>query len=267
MKFELDENDGIGNHLQKFPVWCEIGRPPIQYRIKGERNKNNTALFDKLVEIVGTNESKGGEFFSFRGRKKVGNEFKLNCEHFGFNDQEVCKKWLPVKWEVSDHTIPYDVVLCNGSANEDTWIRKRYHRWNEVIEVLINQGYSVACIGTPMEYVYPAVDLTHLDIVQSADIVSQCKLALVNDTAFYHFANIIGKQNIVVFTATSRVKNCNEFFHAYSYVIIPGVGCDPCGPDRPGSGVYWDNCSYWKCAMFDPKIIIDTALEALNGSK
>jgi len=263
MRFELNENDGIGNHLQKFPVWMELGRPPIQYRIKGSRNKNNTALFDKLVEIVGIDPSVDESLFTLQGRKKEGNEFKLNCEHFGLNDKEVCEKHLPIKWESNADS--YDVVLCNGAANESIWLRKRYHRWNEVVEALIDKGYSVACIGTPEEYVYPAVDMTHLDIVQSADIVAKCKLLMVNDTAFYHLANIIGIPNIVVFTATSRVKNYSEYFHAYSYVITPNLKCSPCAPDRPGSGVYWDDCKYWKCAMFDPKIIIDTALEALNA--
>jgi hypothetical protein len=261
MTMKLFCNDGIGNQLQKFPVWLALGSPRIKYKIKRNGQPAKTELFDELCNRVGFNNIESP--FTFADRNRDGNEFRNNCACFGFSDKEVCEEFLPFKWKTTLKK-KYDIVLCNGGFDDFQWQRKKYQRWNEVIKVLVDQGYSVASIGTPCQYVYPAVDMTHLSILESVDLIQNCKLFMSNDTGLYHMANLIGKQNIVVFTATSIEKNYNEYFHAYSYLLHPNLGCS-CQDPRPGTGPRWDRCKHFRCWEFPPQIIIDTALEALNG--
>ena len=142
----------------------------------------------------------------------------------------------------------YDVVVHNGCSlqNPSEWQRKKYPGMEELVAYLEGHGLRVASIGASAEY-SGGVKETGLDLRSSASIIKNSKLFISNDTGTYHLAAAMKKQGIVLFTATSTIKNYHPTFHRTIKVVTAGVECQPCQFHDT-----WNKCSAstynnWKC--------------------
>jgi ADP-heptose:LPS heptosyltransferase len=161
----------------------------------------------------------------------------------------------------------YDVVICNGGMNNATWMRKRYQKWNEVVSKLKTMGYSVACIGRKNEYIYDAVDLTEIGLIETINILNACKVFASNDSGFFHVACALNKPTVCVFTATNPYKNTDKIFHRSADIIVPNLSCFPCQGREDNLWVVvdrWNSCNDWKCTGIDSDIVVKQILRRLN---
>jgi len=283
--FQVDS--GIGNQLQRYPVWRFYKEIYSDMRIvfpyrQGHDTAESFSLFEMLAGEEGIHSpdcfvDDGDEVIScirnaIRNRSThtentayaSGNEFDNNCSITDVTPESLCDRYLPAKFPKSRKR--YDVIICNGGLNSFEWLRKRYQRYHLVIKQLQDAGYSVGCVGLPNEYVYPADNLTGNGLIESAKLISSCKLFISNDTGLYHFANLIGKPNIVIFTATNVGKNYNEHFHRCATVVESPCECAPCQKEGYGTHERWHDCQDYICGQFNHKVIVDEALFRLGKS-
>jgi ADP-heptose:LPS heptosyltransferase len=91
-------------------------------------------------------------------------------------------------------------------------------------------------------------------------IIKNCKLFLGTDSGLYHCANALEVKNIVLFTATSIVKNYDNRFHKYSTILgRDDLDCRPCQAARRWA----KDCKSWECQRIDPKLIVGKIKELL----
>jgi hypothetical protein len=188
-----------------------------------------------------------------------------------------CKEVLPIDWsefrgvDLSKSVRSYDVIVCNGSHNTFPWLKKRYMRWHEVVDILKKKGLSVLSIGSPDEYIYGADDGIGLPLTESIDLVSQCKVFAGNCSGMTHIANALGKDTVYLLTLTSQEKNIDlEGFHCFSHPIQQRV-CKHQPGQRPPAWALTAECSGcydWKCAYEqDPMYIANTILKVYENGK
>ena len=155
----------------------------------------------------------------------------------------------------------FDVVLCDGYKKTDAldWSVKSYAHYEELTTEFVSKGFSVASIGSKNEYIKGTVDMTSLTFMDSLSLINNSKLLISNDTGMYHCANLMGTKNIVIFTAMSRAKNYNKYFHKDSIVMYrKDIDCAPCQGVRN-----WATCKDWKCKDIPVETIFNVAKEFL----
>ena len=159
----------------------------------------------------------------------------------------------------------YDVVIHNGYNRYGSadWSIKSYQHYGDVAWALQDKGYNVASVGSRGEYISGTSNQTGLDLLSTIGIIKNSKLFLSNDSGLYHCANAVKTDNIVIFTATSIIKNYDSRFHKYSTIIgRDDLECRPC---QVGRG--WKKCDHWGCREINPQIICDAVMERLNEYK
>jgi len=147
----------------------------------------------------------------------------------------------------------YDIVIHDGYNRHGAanWSIKSYPYYEEVVKLL--DEFKTCSVGAKNEYIEGTDDKTGLDLLTTGGIIKNCKVFLSNDSGLYHYANVLGIKNIVIFTATSIKKNFDSRFHKYSTIVgRDGLECRPC---QDGHG--WKNCKTWECRNIDPKLIAD----------
>lgn len=156
----------------------------------------------------------------------------------------------------------YDIVIINGynPYGSTDWSIKSYPYYDKVVE-LLNKKYKICSIGAKREYIKGTYDETGLPLLDSLGIIKNSKLLISNDSGMYHCANALEIPNIVIFTATSILKNYDKRFHKYSVIIGRNdLKCRPCQ-----AGHKWEKCKTWECREIDPQIIVDN-VEKINDS-
>jgi len=166
-------------------------------------------------------------------------------------------KYSPNKAEI------FDAIICNGGTLNATWARKRYTRWNDVATLLKEKDLKVASVGLPHEFVQGTVDRTGIGPLDTMNLISRTRLFLANDSGLYHFASVIGIPTVVVFTATSSVKNHHPVFHRSAEVVEGWShgGCPaPCQGAKDSWAFLptWPNCRRFRCSAFEPLHIMNT---------
>jgi len=195
---------------------------------------------------------------------------EVNHRNAIINDaDEFMEKNLPLNWHKIRGIRKKSnglTIICNGGTNSLTWTRKKYARYNELVDMLLATGHKVACVGMDDEFLPDTIDYTELSLLETMDLIANCKLFIGNDSGLYHFASVIGKRNVAIFTATSVVKNWHPIFHKSS-TIIKGfelAGCrEACQEDTWNLSPQWGLCKDWKCGEFDPVHI----MKAVKGAK
>jgi len=193
----------------------------------------------------------------------------LHCER----PDRILQEVLPIDWkefrgdDFNDDLPEYDIVFCNGSANHNaTWLRKKYQRYSEVAKTLEGK-FTMASVGNSNEYIYGTDDMIHLSFLDTLDLISKSRLFVGNDTGLYHFANLIGKRNVVVFTATSTIKNYNSQFHEFSKVVQGGCPSRTyCQMDDGTLSQKWAQCITWQCAYFGAARLVSVIEEEMIES-
>jgi hypothetical protein len=183
---------------------------------------------------------------------KINNEFNNDCSLFPVDQIDaIVDKYYPIDWNCITGAKPkktYDIVLANGCMNTMLWFRRRYQRWNEVVKILTDIGYTVACVGNRDEYIPGCDDYTGQSIEANMELIANCKVCMGNNTGLTHFSNAVGTYTVVFISATNCTKDYNpERFDRYIRFVTSREPCAPCqGPwsltDR------WMACEYWKCS-------------------
>jgi len=151
----------------------------------------------------------------------------------------------------------YDIVVHNGCSlrNPKQWQRKKYPYMEELIEFLISKKLRVTSIGSPEEYC-GGDRHTGTDIKSTTALINSSKFFISNDTGTYHLAAALKKPGIVLFTATSTIKNYHPTFHRSFRVLTKGLPCQPCQYKSS-----WDKCTpmnlhNWECREIPKEKII-----------
>lgn len=151
----------------------------------------------------------------------------------------------------------YDIVIHDGynKTGAANWRIKSYPYYEMVVKLLVKDGFSVCSVGAGNEYIKGTTNKTGLDLLSSLGLIKNSKLFLGNDSGLYHCANALGIKNVVIFTATSIIKNYDQRFHKYSTIVgRDDLKCRlSCQNNRR-----WNNvCKDWKCREIKPEIIVD----------
>jgi len=157
----------------------------------------------------------------------------------------------------------FDFVFHNGCTllNTSYWHRRKYPKMTELINHLMEKGYTVASIGAKQEYC-GGEDKTGLSIEQSAALIKSSKYFISNDTGTFHIAAVLKQPGLVLFTATSSVKSYHPTLHKSIKLVTAGLYCQPC--------LYrdtWNKCTKstynnWKCR----DIPITTIIEEIKNA-
>lgn len=157
----------------------------------------------------------------------------------------------------------YDIVISDGYNHKGSanWQIKSYPYYEEVVR-LLSKDYNICSIGSKQEYIKGTKDETGLPLLDSLGVIKNSKLFISNDTGSYHCASALEVPNIVIFTATSTVKNYDKRFHKYSTIIgRDDLKCRPCQATK-----LWNKtCKDWQCREIDPQVICMKVMEMLNG--
>jgi len=158
-----------------------------------------------------------------------------------------------------------DVLICNGyckvnDAARNRWKAKSYPYYSQVAEDLSLAGLTVGSIGLKEEHVKGTIDFTELTLEQTIAAIKGAKLVLCNDTGIYHLANMVGTNNVVVFTFTNTLKNFDKRFHKHTTIIDRSaeLACVPCQKRTWSPTDFWitnRNKCRWACRNISPKII------------
>jgi len=232
--------------------------------------------FRGLVTSYQNNEVKGVRTLMNCGDRTYINEVKRNFQAFAklkpVNIDSVFMKRVrgttPLNWKQirgnrygGKDLKKFDFVLYAGGFRSGSWDRKRYKKWKDVVDELIGRDFTVASVGLSADgdWVEGTEDLTDIGLLETCDLINECKTAMGNDCGLYHFANLIGKENIVVFTATNKKKNCNaNGMHRFAHVVSTDCTCQE---DDWSRGNKWKDCSVWRCAEFDHMEIVAEAFK------
>jgi len=177
-----------------------------------------------------------------------------------------CLDYIEPQQDVPDVIIHdgYNKNSVEPEYGEDKWLAKSYLHWQWVAELLMMRGLRVGSIGSESEHVEGTEDLTGLPIEQSVAVMKGSRVVLSNDTGSYHLCNLIGRENVVVFTMTSLIKNNDPRFHRYSTVVSSMMPCAPC--QDIGNSFWYHNrhkC-HWACrGDTDPKEVVHQAMTLL----
>jgi len=212
-----------------------------------------------------------GEFQKYKDSEKY-SEVKLNimaskCEYkklYCYQAHEALNYILPQK--NSPDIIIHDGYSKVSKLSKKTWLIKSYPKYDELINILKKNNFTLGSIGIKEEFLEGTIDLTNLKLENSLSYMKGCKLFISNDTGTYHLANAIKKNNIVIFTATDTEKNYNRLFHKYSTIIRrQDLICSPC--QRKFGHEYWNknkkNCK-WECQNIDPNFIYEKIIEIIK---
>ena len=169
------------------------------------------------------------------------------------------------------HEIECDILIHNGYSKihkeaEKRWFPKSYAYYDELVGRLKEEGLTVGSIGSKKEHIKGTVNLTGIKLKKSMSAIKSCKCFICNDTSTYHLANLIGKDNIVIFTFTDPNKNYYKRFHRYSRVIRrKDLDCSPC--QIKGGFDFWTKnkkeCK-WACRDIAVDAIINKVEEILK---
>ncbi len=124
----------------------------------------------------------------------------------------------------------YDVVIHNGRSkhNPEVWDVKLIHNFHHIAEYLMLKGMSVGVIGSKDEYRDIGCDETGRPIDETVGLIRNCGYFVSSDTGTYHIAAALRKPGMVLFTATSPVKNHDPIFHSTIEVAHSNLPCFPC---------------------------------------
>jgi len=268
--------EGIGNcvipyfgllrllaHNRNIDVYCQNEKARVFYRkICGVYNlqffneKPNPSYYERVFNM--NRQGMPNVVGDHAKVQAVLDRHGMNADQAGSGYREV----TPFEWNAFICG-SYDVLICAGSLDVDgKWLRKRYRRWPEVVEILKSWGYSVACIGGPRDYVYGAEDEIGLSMHASINLINSCGVFVSNCTGPAHIAEAIGKRHIVVGTASSPKKNWDPAFNRYTTYISKGCECQQ---DDGIMGQKWKDCVTWECCYIDPMIIAKEVRNALDS--
>lgn len=234
--------NGLGNIIQTIPAYLYLRKKYGSVRIvcHPKWQEFTASIYDNIFNKSDRQISTPHHIFSscnpnyFKTEKisEVEKNLRLvGCQDMRYRkvDTEVTAQMLTS--DDLDHADKFDILVCNGYNKRggiDHWTVKSYSKWEELIEWLSLDGYSVTSIGTRNEYIEGTYDRTEAGLKGTYDLIRQAKLLISNDTGFYHAANVLGTKCIALFTMTDRRKNYDPMFHRNTIAMHTDLACQPC---------------------------------------
>ena len=117
-------------------------------------------------------------------------------------------------------------------------------------------------VGSTREYIEGSVNKTKMDLLDTLGIIANSKVFVGNDSGLYHCANALEVPSVVIFTATSVIKNYDDRFHKYSSIVARDDLA--CRVDCQLNKAWIKECSVWKCRDIDPDVVYDAILNKFN---
>jgi ADP-heptose:LPS heptosyltransferase len=149
-------------------------------------------------------------------------------------------------------------VLAAGCNPDPFWERKRWGGWDALASELTGRGEPCVFLGAPRDArpwmrARGPVDLTgRTTMKQAAGIIAGARCLIGIDCGLAHVAAALGVPTLVMFGATSEVKN--RPLGPRVRVMTRDCLCRPCQM-RPE----WDGCTNWRCMAFDPAEVAEGA--------
>ena len=142
------------------------------------------------------------------------------------------------------HLKPLNVLIHAGCAQRDYWARKKWIKYEALVDILLKDNFTVYCCGKKDEIIdHPDVTpFADMPLTETAGLINQCDLFLSNDSGLMHIAAALRKRQVAVFTATDHRKS-GPYYNPHARVITPKLGCYPC----QGNTKKWDSCTDWRC--------------------
>lgn len=152
----------------------------------------------------------------------------------------------------------YDIVIHNGyNKTNSKWKIKEYPYYKDVVNML--KDYKICSVGAHNEYIKGTYDETGHPLLNTLGLIKNAKLFLGNDSGLYHCASALETKNIVIFTATSTIKNYDKRFHKHSTIINRSdLKCLPC-QGTPN----WLGCKNKECQNIYPEVVVNKIKEIL----
>lgn len=155
----------------------------------------------------------------------------------------------------------YDIVIHNGYKKDRAfdWSVKSYSHYEKVVNIL-KKDFNICSVGSEDEYIKNTINKTGLKLLDTLGIIKNSKLLLSNDSGLYHCANALEAKNVVIFTATSIIKNYDKRFHKYSTIMgRDDLECRPCQGNSK-----FRNCKERWCRDINPEIVVAKIKEILK---
>jgi len=157
-------------------------------------------------------------------------------------------------------------VLASGCNPDRFWVRKRWGAWDTLARELVAHGLECVFLGTMDDHRIwmrgaRRVDLTGRTTVrQAGGVIAGARCVIAIDCGLAHVAATLGVPTVVLFGATSEVKN--RPLGPRVRVMALDLACRPCQMTPQ-----WDRCAEWECMAFDPARVAAAALELAGGAR
>ena len=150
----------------------------------------------------------------------------------------------PAAWSLKPHDY---VVFAPGCKEDAFWARKKWTGWGELagmIDAPVKVLHSQA-IGSP--WVSACDDLSGQTTLREAiDIIAAAGAFVGIDNGLAHVAAAVGTPAVVLFGATSEIKN-RPLGRGVCVVARHELGCRPCQMTER-----WEECTRWRCMQIEP---------------
>lgn len=148
------------------------------------------------------------------------------------------------------------VAVCPGfgGRTRSFWIRKAWSKWPEFVRHIRT---SVILLGGRGEREQWAIHYRGyfgtLTVGEAAAVLKRASYVVAIDNGLAHIAAALGKPTVVLFGATSEIKN--RPLGPKVEIVTANIPCRPCQmTDR------WDECTDWRCMR---EISVGDVLKAL----
>jgi len=276
MKLILVVAEGLGNVIQVLPLVNTLKHNNVDFDILNLSNCDHETvswIFKGYAKVVRntTEEHYGGRIEIATSKGVLSHSERLDIPILNDANKQIIYRpdtnevetYLSIAKDLG-YTLPknpfdvtfsnieeaeeFDFVIHNGCSlfNKAVWERKKYPHIEGLIDRLTEGGYSVASIGASEEFCGGA-NKTALSIKDSASLIASSKFYISNDTGTYHLAAAMKQPGIVLFTATSTIKNYHPTFHRSMKIVTAEVDCQPCQYKEAWAKCTKSDYNSWKC--------------------
>jgi hypothetical protein len=150
-------------------------------------------------------------------------------------------------------------VLATGCNPDPFWNRKRWGGWDALARELTTVFLGTRSDSRPWMSGNGRIDLTsRTTLPQAAGVIAKARCVIGIDCGLAHVAAALGLPTIVMFGATSEIKN--RPLGPCVRVLTRDLACRPCQMTPQ-----WDACANRECMAFTPRDVAAAALK-LGGS-
>jgi ADP-heptose:LPS heptosyltransferase len=153
-------------------------------------------------------------------------------------------------------------ALAPGCKSERFWLRKRWGGYEALAGLLPGVSVLLGAREESREWMsrcQTRIDLCGKTTLREAAGVIAGSLGFVGiDTGLAHVAAAVGTPTVVLFGATSEVKN--RPLGPRVRVLTREVDCRPCQMTRR-----WETCTRWRCMGFDPEEVAEAARDVCSN--